>query len=123
LLAFGEGPSHEIDELLRFDGIRLVLVYEQPGERGDRIRILARRVHDADAIIRPFAELFRRAFSGRGDRLERRLDELAIGVLDRRIRKFVLDRVGDFDVPDRPRGLLDLAGNTFVTLAAEPDRP
>src|SRR5512141_307894 len=70
VLALVQGPPDELQQRLSLLRILLVPVDEQPGERGDRIRILAGLVGDGDPVV--LGELHLRR-SG-GDPVQRRLD-------------------------------------------------
>ena len=98
-----------------------LLVQQQPGERRNRIARRALRVGDRHAEIGGHV---RRGRRGRfRDRVDRGLDEFARGVLHRAEVDLVLQRVNQLDVADRSRRLRDQAGDAFVALAANADRP
>src|SRR3954453_3910806 len=96
-----------------------VLPDEQERHGGDRVRGLALGVDRAEAQVGRRA----RVRAGGRRRLEGRLDVLAVGVLDRRGRELVLQRVRLLDVYDRTLGLLHAAGDAVIALRAGAGRP
>ena len=113
----------EVDQLLSLAGIRLQLVDEQPRHRRDRVRLLPRCIHDRHAVVGSPWQSLRDALRRLGDALDRGLHVLAGGVLHQCVGNLVLAGVCQFDVADRARQLLHLAGDAFIALAAQTDGP
>jgi hypothetical protein len=116
-----DGPPEELGERDPLGGVLRVLVDEDVAEGGDGVRVGSVGVHDRDAKV-----LGKRGDvpggSGR-DALDLRLDEIADLVLQVRDGELVLHRVGELHVTDGAGGGLHLAGDSLVSLAAEPHRP
>ena len=112
-------PPEKADQRIALLRVRLILVDEEPGEPGDRVRVFAGRVGDRDAVVVGDFGLPCRG----GDRLQRRLDPGAVVILQLGRRQLVLIRVRQLDVADASVGLLDGSGDAFVALAAEAGRP
>src|SRR5919199_1767092 len=123
LLARAEGVVepvlHELGLVLLHPGLAHVLPDEQERDGADRVRVRALRVDRAEAQVVRRA----RVRAGGGGRLERRLDVLAVGVLDRGGGELVLQGVGLLDVADGALGLLDAAGDAVIALRAGAGRP
>src|ERR687886_401229 len=123
LLARAEGVVepvlHELGLVLLHPGLAHVLPDEQERDGADRVRVRALRVDRAEAQVVRRA----RVRAGGGGRLERRLDVLAVGVLDRGGGELVLQGVGLLDVADRALGLLHAAGDAVIALRAGAGRP
>ena len=119
LLAVMERPMEKVHELLSLLRVRLRLVDEDPGERGDRVRLRSGRIDDRDAIVG-----VRRAASARRrppppSPLRSRAHELSASIANRSGRQLVLSRVRELDIADGARRLLHLASDAFVALSRQ----
>src|SRR3954452_3309907 len=103
----------------RQTGLAHVLVGEQEGARGDRVRLVARRVHGAEAQVVGDLD----AVAGRRGRLECRRDVVAGLVLDVRGVEVVRQRVRLLDVADAAVVLLHARRDAVVALRAGARRP
>src|SRR4051794_20579224 len=103
----------------RQTGLAHVLVGEQEGARGDRVRLVARRVDRAEAQVAGNADA---VAGGRGG-LERRGDVVPGLVLDVGGREVVRERVRLLDVAHAAVVLLHAGRDAVVALGARAGRP
>src|SRR4051794_37841317 len=114
-----EPALDELGLVLLHAGLAHVLPDEQERDGGDGGRRRALGVDRAEAQV----GRRRGVGAGRRRRLQRRLDVLAVRVLDRRGRELVLQCVGLLDVADGATRLLHATRDAVVALRAGADRP
>src|SRR3569833_2840950 len=115
LLAVAERPLQELLNL----GLGAVLVDQQESEASDRLAILRRCVRIHLAEVRRQLD----SRSGRRRRLDGRLHERARRVLNGGVRDLILVGVGQLDVTDRARRLLDQGRYTRNAFARHTSGP
>src|SRR5229473_4194827 len=121
VLAIGQSPFEEALESVALGGVGKFLRNQKPGEAGNGISGFAGGVDDGNAeVIRHFLGL---TGSGRTNSREGSLYEHARGVLHITVGYFVGFGIDQFHVTDGVRGVLDRAGDPFVTFAADSHGP
>src|SRR3981189_3743241 len=114
LLALGDEPVQEVDQRGAFGLVGLVLVEHQPAVTRNRGAVLAGRIHDRELTRRDVRKLFS---GGRGAGFAWD-HKVAVLVLERCLCHAGLYHVGELDVADRTRGLLDGRGHGLVAFGS-----
>ena len=119
ILAVAERPLQQILDGIALSGVGELTRNEQPSEAGNWIGGFAGAVGNGDAEVG--GHVFGGACGRGADAGEIGLDEGAGGVLYGAEGDVVLRGVGELDVGDGVRRLLDETGDAFAPLAAETD--
>src|SRR5882724_672408 len=121
VLPVGKHPLDKSLKRVSLPGVGKFTRDEQPGKTRYRIDRLARCIGDR------YPEILRHRLDGTSScatyARQIRFDEVARGVLHLAIGHLVLNRVNQFNVSHRIRGLLDQTRNAFVALATKTHRP
>ena len=121
LAAIGKRPPEELDRFLRRRLVGRILVHQDEGRRRDRPGLVTRLIGQDHVVAGGVGPVGIRGSSL--ESLDGRLHRLAALIDQGRIGQLVLLGIGIFDIADRVLGLADVAGDAFIALGADADRP
>src|SRR5512140_2318642 len=114
-------PSEKLHQCRGFLPVLPLLIDQQPGEPGDRVRCRSISIRDGNAHVCRHG--LDRACGGSGDSVKRRLYELACFVPQRGVREAILDGIGQLYISNGPFRLFHQPCHSFVPFPAKPNRP